>query len=155
MADEQRNLYERLSADDLASLPPEMRAEIQRQNTGAKAEGRRSEIALLKIQRIPEARRDMTPVTVLSLARNTPWGEVFEEIEEEVTIDDGSETIKVEDGTDKKGEPKYKVVEVKKFRQELRTTTKLVKRTLSYKERVTMPRWVVDLMAPNDQVVEL
>lgn len=156
MSDEVRSLYERLSPDDIASLPPELRAEMSRQSASPKAEARRAELALIKVQRIPEHRRDMSPVKVLVHAKNGPWGEVFEDVEEDVQVDDGSEMIKVEDGVNAKtGEPKYKAVEVKKYRQEMRKVPKLVKRQLVYKERVTMPRWVVDLMAPNDHVVEL
>jgi hypothetical protein len=156
MSDEMRQLYERLSPEDLASLPAELRAEMSRQGaTSATSESRRQARALAAVERIPLERRDMTPVLVLCHAKNTPWGNVYTDEQVEVTVEDGVELIKVEDGRNAKGEPKFKVVEVKKFRKELQMQRKLTERTLHYKERVSMPRWVVDLMVGNDQVVEI
>jgi hypothetical protein len=150
-----REIYETLSPEILAQLPAEMRAEMSKQSNSALIEARRSARALERVQRIPMKRRDMTPTAVLVHAKNTPIGAVFTVIEEEVTVEDGIELVKVEDGVDKKGEAKFKVVEVKKYRQEFQNVTRLIERPLQYKERVSMPRWVVDLMEGNDHVVVL
>jgi hypothetical protein len=153
----QRQLYEKLSADDLASLPADMREEFVRQNSGAKREQRRIASALERLP--PTHKRDMTPTLCLVLAHNNAVGIVFveEEYEEEVQLEDGVEKVKVEDGVDDNGKAKFKVEQIKKYRTELqtKTRTKVEERPLVRKERVSMPRWCAQIMADNDHVVIL